>query len=58
MQRDILAALWLLFDEFEIGGADPPTSSKDRVTRQESDGGEHAASASARGNGRKSRRRS
>ena len=24
MQRDILVAFWLLFDEFEIGDADPP----------------------------------
>jgi hypothetical protein len=24
MQRDILVAFWLLFDEFEIGNGDPP----------------------------------
>ncbi len=24
MQRDILVAFWLLFDEFEIGEDDPP----------------------------------
>jgi hypothetical protein len=24
MQRDILVAFWLLFDEFEIGDDDPP----------------------------------
>jgi len=26
MQRDILVAFWLLFDEFEIGEDDPPAS--------------------------------
>ncbi len=26
MQRDILVAFWLLFDEFEIGDDDPPAS--------------------------------
>jgi hypothetical protein len=34
MQRDILVAYWLLFDEFEIGEDDPPaqTEPPDRAT--------------------------
>jgi len=34
MQRDLLVAYWLLFDEFDIGGNDPPrqADSADRMT--------------------------
>jgi hypothetical protein len=34
MQRDILVAYWLLFDEFEIGEDDPPAQADppDRAT--------------------------
>ena len=34
MQRDILVAFWLLFDEFEIGEDDPsaPTDPPNRAT--------------------------
>ena len=32
MQRDILVAFWLLFDEFEIGEDDPPARTEQPVS--------------------------
>jgi len=57
MQRDILVAYWLLFDEFDIGDNDPPAQPAEPS---------HAAQAAAvkepekpkpRSNGTKNRRR-
>jgi hypothetical protein len=56
MQRDLLVAFWLLFDEFEIGDSDPPVPAEQPsqapplVAAKESE-------KPKRNNGAKSRRR-
>ena len=56
MQRDILVAFWLLFDEFEIGEDDPPSQGGQPDQRPLASAKE--AEKPKRNNGGKNRRRS
>jgi hypothetical protein len=46
MQRDILVAFWLLFDEFEIGDDDAPP--RDPSTSEKPHGASHPAAGSGK----------
>jgi hypothetical protein len=56
MQRDILVAYWLLFDEFEIGGNDPPAHA-DPPERATPTAAARESEKPKRNNGGKNRRR-
>ena len=56
MQRDLLVAYWLLFDEFEIGESDPPTRTEQPVSTTPPTAEEEPEKAK-RPNGGKNRRR-
>ena len=57
MQRDILVAYWLLFDEFEIGEDDPPAQG-DQPDQRAPLASAKEAEKPKRHNGGKNRRRS
>lgn len=57
MQRDILVAYWLLFDEFEIGEDDPPAQTAQLGRAPQTTSATEPEKAKPRNNGGKNRRR-
>lgn len=58
MQRDMLAAILLLFDEFEIGNGTPPAVEAEGQAEKGAKPAKDAAKAKPRGNNHRTRRRS
>ncbi len=57
MQRDLLVAFWLLFDEFEIGNGDPPEGANRSNGQPAPSAAKEGEKAKPRNNNGKSRRR-
>lgn len=57
MQRDILVAYWLLFDEFGIGDNDPPQVQANQPSQQTQAASAQEPEKTKRNNGGKPRRR-